>query len=65
MFYATGLPGWMRFRGYAAPHAYQMPYQKSDPEVEKEALKNQAETLRSELEWIEKRLAELRTETAE
>ena len=29
MFYATGLPGWMRFGGYAAP------YQKPDPEREK------------------------------
>jgi hypothetical protein len=52
-FYATGLPGWMRFGGYAAP------YQKPDPELEKQALKNQAEALQSELDLIKKRLDEL------
>ena len=35
MFYATGLPGWMRFGGYAAPYGYPAPYQKPDPEMEK------------------------------
>jgi len=58
MFYATGLPGWMRFGGYAAPH------QEPDPEMEKQALKNQAEALQSELDFIKKRLGEIETGTA-
>lgn len=57
-FYATGLPGWMRFGGYAAP------YPKPDPEMEKQALKNQAEALQSELEFTKKRLSEIETGTA-
>jgi len=55
MFYATGLPGWMRFGGYAAP------VQKPDPEMEKQELKNQAEALQSELDFIKKRLGEIET----
>jgi hypothetical protein len=35
MFYATGLPGWMRFGGYAAPYGNPAPYQKPDPEIKK------------------------------
>jgi len=63
MFYATGLPGWMRFGGYAAPYGYPTPYQKPDPEMEKQALKNQAEALQSELDFIKKRLGEIETST--
>jgi hypothetical protein len=55
MFYATGLPGWMRFGRYAAP--------KPDPEMEKQALKNQAEVLQSELDFIKKRLGEIESGT--
>jgi len=58
MFYATGLPGWMRFGASAAP------YLKPDPEMEKQALKNQAEALQSELDLIKKRLGEIEPETA-
>jgi hypothetical protein len=58
MFYATGLPGWARFGGYAAP------VQKPDPEMEKQELKNQAEALQSELDFIRKRLSEIETGTA-
>jgi hypothetical protein len=65
MYYATGLPGWMRVGGYAAPYQYQTPYQKPDPEMEKQALKNQAQILQSELDSIEKRLAEIKTGSAE
>ncbi len=57
MFYATGRPGWMRFGAYAAPYPYQAPSR--EPEAEKEALKNQAQILKSELDAIEKRLAEI------
>jgi hypothetical protein len=58
MFYATGQPGWMRFGGYAAP------YQKPDPEMEKQALKSQADALQSELGLIKKRLDEIESGTA-
>jgi hypothetical protein len=51
MFHATGLPGWMRFAGYAAP----------DPEIEKQALKHQADALQAELDLIKKRLGEIET----
>jgi hypothetical protein len=61
MFYATGHPGWMRFGGYAAPDRYPTPYSKPDPEMEKRALKNQAEALQSELDSIQKRLANIET----
>jgi ribosomal protein L15 len=57
-FYATGLPGWMRFG------AYGVPYQKPDSEVEKAALKNQAEALQAELDLIKKRLSEIEDERA-
>jgi hypothetical protein len=64
-FYATGLPGWMRFGGYAAPYRYGVPYQKPDVEMEKQALKNQAQTLREELDFIEKQLAKIEAGTTE
>jgi len=57
-FYATGLPGWARCGGYAAPS------QKPDSEMEKKALDSQAEALQSELNLIKKRLSEIETETA-
>ena len=57
-YYATGMPGWMRFGGYAAPYAPPVPTQKPDPETEKQALKNQAESLQSQLDFIKKRLDE-------
>jgi hypothetical protein len=53
MFFATGLPGWPRFGPFGAP------YQNPDPENEKQALKNQADTLQSQLEWIRKRLEDI------
>jgi len=52
-FYATGQPGWVRFGGYPAP------LRTSDPEAEKQVLKNQAETLQSDLDSIKKRLGEI------
>jgi hypothetical protein len=64
MFYATGLPGWMRFGGYAAPYGHPTPYQQANPEMEKYALKQQAEDLQSELDSIKKRLNEIETGTA-
>jgi hypothetical protein len=61
MYYATGLPGWMRYGGYSAPYVYQAPYMKPDPEMEKQTLRNQADALQSELDFIRKRLDELET----
>jgi RecB family exonuclease len=58
-FYATGLPGWMRFGGYAAP------YQRPDPKTEMQMLKNQAEALESELDSIRKRIDELESHPVE
>ncbi|MBU1712754.1 MAG: DUF5320 domain-containing protein [Proteobacteria bacterium] len=54
MFQATGLPGWMRFRGYDAP------YQDSN-NLEKQTLKSQVKTIQSELNFIKKRLSEIET----
>jgi len=60
-FYATGLPGWMRFgEYYDAP--YGIPGGYSDPELEKQMLKNQADAMEMELAAIKKRLAEFETE---
>jgi hypothetical protein len=56
MFYATGLPGWMRFGGYDAP------WSAPDPAREKVNLQAQAEALQSELAEIKKRLAEIESE---
>lgn len=55
MFHATGLTGWMRFGGYAAPPS------RPDPALERQALKNQAEALQSELDFVKKRLGEIET----
>ncbi|MCX6843601.1 MAG: DUF5320 domain-containing protein [candidate division WOR-3 bacterium] len=52
-FNATGVPGWMRFGGYAAP------YPAPDAETEKQALKSQADAIRTELDAVDKRIAEI------
>jgi hypothetical protein len=57
MFYATGQPRWARF-GVHDPI-----YPKSYPEMEMQTLKNQANILKSELDLIEKRLAEIKAGT--
>ena len=57
-FYATGRPGWTRFAESAAP------LQQDNPELEKQALKNQVEALQSELDFIKKRLEEMETGSA-
>ncbi|MEJ2662021.1 MAG: DUF5320 domain-containing protein [Desulfobacteraceae bacterium] len=59
-FFATGLTGWQRFGGYAAPYWYPAPYvRQPDPEVEKQVLKNHAEALQAEVDAIKKRLSEI------
>ncbi len=64
MFFATGHPGWARFGGYATPYGYAAPFQAPNPELEKQALKGQAEALQEELELVRKRLDELETGAA-
>lgn len=57
-FYATGMPGWMRFGGYGfGGYAADNPAMGPDPEIEKQALKAQVNALESELEFIRKRLS--------
>jgi len=61
MYYATGLPGWARGGGYAAPYPYPAPYTEPDPEVQKQALKSQADALQAQLDLVMKRLTDLET----
>jgi len=62
MFYATGLPGWMRY-GWGWPAsggAYSgAPVADPTPEAEKNFLRGHAEALQAQLEEIKKRLEEL------
>ena len=55
MYFATGLPGWMRAGGTTAPTLAVV------TEAEKLALRNQAAALQSELDLINKRLSEFET----
>jgi hypothetical protein len=55
-FYATGLPGWARYGGYGYA-GFPPPAVKPDPEMEKQALKAQADALEAELEMLRQRLA--------
>lgn len=54
-FFATGIPGQARFVRENAPN--------TDPETEKQFLKNQAEFLQTEMEAIKKRLDDLNKES--
>lgn len=63
MYYATGAPAWMRSGPYGGPYGgaypYPPPYHRPDPQMEKRDLQSQAAALRSELDAIEKRIAEI------
>ncbi len=59
-YWATGLPGWMRW-GYGYPPAYP-PYPSFRPEDELEMLEAMKEDLEAELEDIKKRIEELKRE---
>lgn len=63
MYYATGMPGWMRSGGYPVPYGYPAAYVEPDPGMEKQALKNQAEALQAEMDYIKKRLSEIETDS--
>jgi hypothetical protein len=62
MSYAAGRSRGMRFAGYGSPSYYPAPSQPTDPESEKQALKNQAQALQSELDFIKKRLSDMAPE---
>jgi hypothetical protein len=53
--YATGLPFWARFRGYA------MPQPQPNKELERQALQDRADALQSELDSIRKHISEVET----
>jgi hypothetical protein len=57
-FRASGLPGWRRFGEWLDP------YPTPDPDVEKQALRTQAEALQAELDWIRRRLGEFENPAA-
>ena len=60
-FYATGIPGWARF-GYAPAWAAPPTYAEPSREQELDALKQQAEWLKNQLDAIHKRVAQLEEE---
>ena len=62
MYYATGLPGWARYGGYAAPYAVPGPYAEADPQTQEQILKDQADALKTQLDLVEKRLADFKTD---
>lgn len=57
-FYATGLPGWMRFGGFGVPAGVPWSFPQPDPEWEKKALRSQADALQSQLNMILTRLGD-------
>lgn len=59
MFYATGLPGWMRYGVGSTPERYPVGYAPPDPAMEKQVLVNQVRELKQQLDMIQKRLAEM------
>jgi hypothetical protein len=61
MYYATGLPRWARYGRQASPDAFPAAGVESDPAFEKQVLKNQADTLRAQLDLVKKRLSDLET----
>ncbi len=62
MYYATGLPGWARWGGgYRPSYAFADPYVEPDADVQKQALRNQADALQVQLDLVKKRLSDLET----
>ena len=64
IFFATGLPGWNRFGERATPYENPALYRHSDPELVKHALMRQAEFLKSELDYLNKRITEIESDSA-
>ena len=55
MYWATGLPGWLRAARFYGPE------QEIDPAFEKQSLKDQQAALQAPLDMVKKRLSELET----
>ena len=55
MYWATGLPGWLRAARFYGPE------QEIDPAFEKQSLKDQQAALQAQLDMVKKRLSELET----
>lgn len=55
-FYTTGMPGWMRFGGYAMPGPFTG---QAGSAMERQNLKAQADALEAELSIVRKRLNDL------
>ncbi|MBN1655347.1 MAG: DUF5320 domain-containing protein [Deltaproteobacteria bacterium] len=59
MFYATGVPGWLR----NAPSA--MPFQQQEPKADAQSLANQIESLQKQLDRVKQQLAAIEPESDE
>ncbi|WP_028324696.1 DUF5320 domain-containing protein [Desulfatirhabdium butyrativorans] len=64
MFYATGMPGWMR-QGGVTSGGYPAASAQANVEMERQALSNQARMLQSQLDMIQKRLGDLEAKPKE
>lgn len=64
MFYATGVPGRGRFGGDPGTAAFGpiAAYSNPDSELERQTLRNQADALKTKMDYINKRLEELDSE---
>lgn len=60
-FFATGVPGWQRAGQFGGAPVNPVPVEYPDAGTEKQELKLQAETLQSQLDFINKRLDALET----
>ena len=57
--------GGMRQGGYQAPYGYPEAYTPPDPEIEKQTLARQAQSLQAELDWIRNRLEDIETPSSD
>jgi len=61
-YYATGLPGWARYGGYAPFCPYPSPYGEADRDAAWQSLETQADALQVQLDLVKKRLTDLETD---
>lgn len=59
MFYATGLPGWMRFAAAVAPVGAPMPPQRVEPGDERRMLEERIAAMQVELDAVKQRLNDI------
>lgn len=62
--FVTDRPVRMQYGGTAVPYEYPAPPTAPGPETEMQALRNQADALKSEMDYINKRLSELEAGSA-